>query len=631
MNRFQLKQNAFYYFVLSIYFAAVLYILACGLNRLGDAQEYPYLPKGIFLLAVLGGWLFLNALGGLWARFRLPEKAAAHPRVMLTFECIIACGVLAASAVVRIWCVRNLPMQPESDYKTYYEIANLLKEGTLLTDGPGYCDYVAMFPHVLGYPYALSIVFRLFGTSVLTAQYFNVALAVGAVFLTYRIARRLGGRISGVLALCVSAFWPSQIIYNNFIASEYLFTFLLLLCIYVFVVTISFGGDTPNPGRCVLLLMALGVLLAVCAAVRPMAQIFLIAIILCMIPSKMRMPVRLLSNQPLMLRLLNKGWKRCAVVLASYLVFSTFFSMGSAYTVDRELASGSSSFGYNLLVGLNTESNGGWNEEDSELLYSSMEMTGSATEAHLTCRDLAIQRLVGNPKGIFDLMVKKFAVLWGNDDYGSSWNILFMDQQGSLTPERESFLYTMMDYNNLYYLIVVFFAGVFGVYLWKKGSSGAYAMVLVFVGTAALHLFVENQNRYHYHVLPVFAIFAALSVSCIFRQSRARVMEAEVEKERALHQKQLDAEMLAKLQQEEAELEKLREESMKRRFDVGTALKEGHVGILVSKAYEDEARSEAESAPDAGNAALGDAPQTNRAENGEIGSEGRTPWDGLEK
>ena len=123
-------------------------------------------------------------------------KAAAHPRVVLIFECIIACGVLAASAVVRIWCVRNLPMQPESDDKTYYEIANLLKEGTLLTDGPGYCDYVAMFPHVLGYPYALSIVFRLFGTSVLTAQYFNVALAVGAVFLTYRIARRLGGRIS---------------------------------------------------------------------------------------------------------------------------------------------------------------------------------------------------------------------------------------------------------------------------------------------------------------------------------------------------------------------------------------------------------------------------------------------------
>ena len=98
------------------------------------------------------------------------------------------------------------------------------------------------------------------------------------------------------------------------------------------------------------------------------------------------------------------------------------------------------------------ESEGGWNQEDADYLYAALDRTGNATQAHLACRDLAIQRLKGDPRSILNLFLHKYEVLWGNDDFGSTWNILFMDQQGTLTKQRQDFLYSSRDVGNLYYL-----------------------------------------------------------------------------------------------------------------------------------------------------------------------------------
>ena len=133
-------------------------------------------------------------------------------------EAAVVILVLAAGFIIRIRYLQSMPMEPESDYKTYYEIADLINRGTLLKEGPGYCDYIAMFPHVFGYPYVLAVLFRIFGTSVQTAQYFNVVLAMGTVFLAYRTGKAAGGRICGLSALFLTAFWPSQILYINMVA-----------------------------------------------------------------------------------------------------------------------------------------------------------------------------------------------------------------------------------------------------------------------------------------------------------------------------------------------------------------------------------------------------------------------------
>jgi hypothetical protein len=579
------RRTAFWYFSMVVYSCVVLYAIVATWKSLGEGQEYPYLLKGFFLLLLTGGAVLLLAFGMLWARLDISGRMAAHPRAAHLAEWLCAAVVLGAGAALRIAYLAAMPMQPESDFKTYYEIAEMLCKGTLLTQGTGYCDYVAMFPHVLGYPAVLSVIFRLFGVSVAAAQGFNAALAVATAFVIWRVARRLAGRIGGFAALCAAAFWPSQILYTNFVAGEFLFTFLLLCCVWLFVVQLQdFGGEVRHPWLCVGLLAALGALLALAGAVRPMALLFLISAVLCLLPYKNDLPARLIDDIPLGTRLISRGWKRCLVMVAAYLLLSNFVSMSVGYTVDRTLASGSASFGYNLLVGLNTQSSGGWNQEDADVLYQAFDETGSATQAHLTCRDLALQRLKTDPRALLNLMTKKFEVLWGNDDYGASWNILFMDQQGTLTAARQSFYSRMMELSDLFYLAMLILAGVAGLAFWQNRPDASYAMELLFLGTVAMHLLVENQNRYHYHALALLAVFGGIAVSYVLQRCRFRVLEGEEQRVRqAARQAEREAHV-RDLQAEEKRLTELRAQAMHAQFDLDKAVREGHVNITVSEA-----------------------------------------------
>lgn len=587
------KHSGFLYFALIVYSTVIFYALVCGVGTLGNQREYPYFYKGIFLLSVMGLGICLLVFGVLWARLEMTCRLAKHLRFAFWLENGLAAAVLCASAVLRVRYVQTMPMSLQSDYKTYYEIAQMLNSGTLLTSGTGYCDYISLFPHVFGYPKILSVVFRVFGEGVLTAQYFNVALAVGTAFAAWRIARRLSGRIGGFVTLCAAALWPSQILYGNFVASEYPFTFLLMCCAWLFAASVQdFDGTAVHPWYCVMELIALGGLLAYCGTIRPVAVIFLIAILLYLLRSRMALPARLKNDITLGMRLIAQGWKRCLVVLLVYLLFSAFFSLGTAYTVDRKLASGSASFGYNLMVGLNTQSDGGWNQQDADYLNDSFNDTGSATKAQLACRDIAIDRLTQDPKSVFNLMIHKFELMWGNDDYGASTNILFLDEQGNLTSQREAFLYNMMTCSDFYYVIMLVLSGVLGVFLWRKKPNASHALILFFLGTVALHLLVETQNRYHFHVLTLFAIFAGMAVSYVNQECYEHVMAAKARGKRDAVERSEREKHLRILEEEEKRLQRLRQEAMHARFDIGKALQEGHVGITVTEVAAEHEKTE---------------------------------------
>lgn len=588
------RKNLFSYFVISLYLIAVLYTLVSGVAALGSGQEYPYLLQGAFLVILLFVWLALNGITGIFARLDIRKRLKDKEKILKYVEAAVVIIVLAAGTFIRMRYLQLMPMEPESDYKTYYEVADLINRGTLLKEGAGYCNYIAMFPRAYGYPYVLAILFGLFGTSVQTAQYFNVVLAMGTVYLAYRIGKTIEGSICGLAALFLTAFWPSQILYINMVASEYLFSFMFILCLFLFIKTMKeYTADTKKPVRGVLLHFAIGVLLSLTAAVCPMALILLITIVICILPQKMRLPVKLPIDQPLSLRILGKGWMRCLIIVITYFCVSKFISVGISYTIDQEIASGTSSFGYNLLVGLNEQSDGGWNKEDTDYLYDALELTGSATQAHTLCRDLALERLK-NSKGMFNLFARKFQLLWSNDDYGSTWNIFFMDQQGTLTRSREEFFYGVRDINNLFYLTLAAMAGVGGFFLWKRGNGVTYPFILIFLGTAGMYLFVESQNHYHYHVLFMFALLAGYTIKEIYEMNYCKVLAGQAEKERRIREKEEDEKKMEFLLKEEEELKKRREEAMGCRFDMMDALKKGYITVSISEAYEREEEQEPE-------------------------------------
>ena len=158
------KKNAFGYFVNILFLVGILYALVCGISDLGVGREYPYVIRGGFFVLLLAIWVFLNAGAAMAARLELEDLARRKKRTLNLLEAAFVIVVLLAAAWVRVKTIASFPMQPASDFKTYYEIADLLRRGTIQKDGVGYCDYIAMFPHVYGYPSFLAALFRIFGT-----------------------------------------------------------------------------------------------------------------------------------------------------------------------------------------------------------------------------------------------------------------------------------------------------------------------------------------------------------------------------------------------------------------------------------------------------------------------------------
>ncbi len=587
----QIRKTWFSYLALFLFLFGTLYILICGIASAGEGQEYPFLVKGMLMLILAGTLVGSHFAAVVGARMELESWADRSPVVWKAVEAAAVCLILAVSFALRVWVVKAMPMTPQSDYKTYYEIAQMLNRGTLLEEGKGYCDYVAIFPHVLGYSAVLAALFRIFGESVFVGQMFNITLAVATCLICWHITRMLTGRIAAIIALAMIAFWPSMILYNNFLAAEYLFSFLLFLCVWLMVILVTrFTPDSPEQWKGIVLHALLGILLACTSAIRPMALLLLISICICLAPSRMDGPILPRNDIPVSNRFMQRGWVRALVVLLCYLVVSAFITKCVAFTVDRDLASGSASMGYNLLVGLNEEAYGGWNPDDAAYLYDVLDSTGSAEQAQIACRDLAFQRLGGGFRMLSNLFMRKYTVLWGNDDYGISWNIILLDEMGTLTKELESMLYSLQDFNNIWYLVVVFFAGLGGIYLIKGRGSWSYLLVLLFCGTVAMHLLVENQNRYHFHCLYVFAILAAQGLHLMYQDSKYRIVIGNANRQRMEQEQEEEKVALKRINEAEAFAQATQDKAMGVLFDMEQALKTGHVKVSVSQAYSSQSK-----------------------------------------
>ena len=203
------------------------------------------------------------------------------------------------------------------------------------------------------------------------------------------------------------------------------------------------------------------------------------------------------------------------LVLVCYLVTGSVISRAISDIIGEQPASGLYASGYNLMVGLNTQSNGLWNETDSEFFAQAYDATKSATGAHQACMEVAAQRIQSEPENVLNLMVYKFRDLWRTDDFGIDWNLLWTEQQGTLTPELRSLLESIRPIGRVMYMAVLLFAALGAMEAWRRRLA-PNAMILIcmlfFLGTALSHMLLETQVRYHYNMIPFLILLAAWTV-----------------------------------------------------------------------------------------------------------------------
>lgn len=620
------KKNWFVSLAGYLYLAVAVLILIFGVTQFAEERKYPYLTQIILVIGFFVILMGINVVCYLITRPRFVIWISRFRKASPWIEAVLVVLILVIGLILRINFIKSYPVAMESDYKFYYDVAKLINNGTLLTESNN--EYIALFPHTIGYAYVLSKVIAIFGTTPEACLYFNAVLSVLTALFCYGIGKKVVGRAAGIAALIMACFWPSQIIFSNINGAEAVFTFFLYGAAFLFVFIIKkYNGTNARAIWPIVLHFLVGILLGLASSIRPMSLVFLLAIVFCLVFLNYKLVYKKNINElPFAKIFLSKGWMRIGVLLVGYLLCGQIVTANISQAIQKNIAS-SGAMGYSLMVGLDREHDGGYSEKSMNILYDTYYETESADEVNQVCMDIAIESVKSDPMGTVELLAKKFFLVWANDDYATTTNVVTMNNQGLLTQQRIELFEILSDMNNVYYLFVVFLSGV-GVYFLLRRDNNAQIFPVFFVGAVFLHMLVEMQNRYHYYLLQNFAILASVGVGLLFQRylekSKSRIEELQASKnelekvvseatitegskpEFALKTMELNQEVkqntsqnssvkeeqkhnqkVKKKANQEAKKEK-KSKSLLSTIDVLKAIEDGHIIITATKAYEDK-------------------------------------------
>lgn len=139
-----------------------------------------------------------------------------------------------------------------TDDENYVESAEILLRTGMLSYSHWPGPTVFIMP---GYPLLLSFVFIVAGgTSWLAARLMQVAVSMAALWFSVRLGESLGGRWVGLLTGLILAVYPPNLTAPDFLMTEMVFTFSLLLALYWFML----AAETGRTGWFVMTGLALG-------------------------------------------------------------------------------------------------------------------------------------------------------------------------------------------------------------------------------------------------------------------------------------------------------------------------------------------------------------------------------------
>jgi len=178
--------------------------------------------------------------------------------------------ILIAGALARIWWLTEVNTQPQTDFAWYFQRATELSQNLGYRTEHGHTAY---WPP--GFSFALALLFKITGPSLIAAKIFNATLTLLCGILTCTITYRLiGSRTLSCAAGLLVALSPGMIAYSGILASEPLYTALTLWAIH----TVLWAQGYPRWGIA-------GFLVGLATLVRPQAILLPFALIFAPTPT----------------------------------------------------------------------------------------------------------------------------------------------------------------------------------------------------------------------------------------------------------------------------------------------------------------------------------------------------------
>lgn len=382
---------------------------------------------------------------------------------------------------IRSIVIYFLALQPQGDYAVYLSTAMKIKNGVLNNT-----SYYGIFPHALNYPIFISFFYRLFGEATWLPRVINLifgALEVG--FGTYILEKCVDSK-TGLIGGLAIALNPSVIIFTLLSGGEPIYSSIIIIAVFFLLLTTK----GKNPWICV---VAAGTICAIANFFRPTGIILIIASILI---------IFLYSADSIKKKIIQS-----LLLLSSFavIVWATGFITSSVSGYKKP----SYSFGWNLYIGANEQSQGTWNEKDAELFTEMSNNSDDPSEIQKYFLDLGVERYKNMGINIISHFKNKLGV-WFDESY-----ILRVITNWQTDETRFKSTDLQQTYSlliNLYNLLIVLgaIAALLLLSFEKKAPLILKMIAFYMIGSIMLFMVVETATRYkgaYYSVLTILAIY----------------------------------------------------------------------------------------------------------------------------
>ena len=378
------------------------------------------------------------------------------------------------------------------DEEDYYHLASSLFSGLGFAWGP---DRPTSMRAPL-YPGFMAMVWTIMGErSLFAVRTIQVVISLANVVLLYQLGRRLFSQRVAVFAAAIFCFYPSLIAFNFLVLTEVLFTFLLTLFVFGYVVLAQ-----TNKGRVAL---GIGIVLGLAALTRSILWPF--PLVLCPL-----MFFTLSGNNTTRLKLAALLFLGYALVVTPWAVRNT--NLQGVLTIVN------SAGGMTLLMGNyeHTPVDRAWDPSTlrgKDSIFANLKTQHPESTEWTTgqkekwAKEQALAYMLEHPMVTLKRTIIKFGSFWGLER-----TILAGFNVGYYHPPRW-FVLMCTVLIPLAYAVVMILA-CFGVFLAVPEDRRVHwLLVLIVLFVSGLHAVVFGHSRYHLPLMPLIILYAASALS----------------------------------------------------------------------------------------------------------------------
>jgi len=380
---------------------------------------------------------------------------------------------LAAGLILRVLFVTVHDRPLISDEREYDRLAfQLASTGSYCIDG------IPTSYRPIGYPAILGVIYFVAGHHPQAVKYLQACTDITTALLIYLLLAAYSMRVR-VLAAGLWAGYLPAILYSNFLLSESLFTFILVLMAYLLM-----RGSGNKLGAALI-----GICGGVLVLMKPSVIVFLALL-------------------PLVMAMLHQPLKNLVPAAIAFLF--VVFPWSARNYVTFGTSSLSSNGGINLLIGNNPEATGAYSVRfDTTILLASR----GEFETDRTAYRLATRYIFEHP-GMFAVNgIKKFAHLFESEGGLLVWTLYQNpeDTATRYTSKYRSIPILWICLVNLPYFIVLLFGTIS--FLAADKNQLWWLTTSLIAGWLLIHLTFFGGGRFHFPLIPFILIYAALGLA----------------------------------------------------------------------------------------------------------------------